>query len=141
MDAGTPSAASLHGRINILTHQLRSRMMNIVRLMKPPEHPTVTNIATEQLRMDVESTALIRAAEEVMVLTRELKDLWLFGGLDTLRSEERSKEKEAMEEDARVVYNFMRSMGDGGSGLRDENLKVEEQVAGDGMEVETSQAA
>lgn len=117
MDAATPSAAYLHGRINISTHQLRSRMMNIIRLTKPPEHPTVTNTATEQLRMDVESTALIRAAEEIMVLTRELKDLWLFGGLDTLHSRQRSVADDAMEADAKVVYEFVSSLVNDRGGL------------------------
>jgi hypothetical protein len=131
MDANTPSAPSLHSRINILTHQLRSRMLNIIRLTKPPSHPTVTNTATEQLRMDVESTALIRAAEEVMVLTRELKDLWLFGGLDTLRSGERGKEEEGMEGDARVVYEFMKKMANGGPAV---DVGKEEDV----MEVEAT---
>lgn len=135
MDTGTPSAAYLHGRINILTHQLRSRMVNIIRLTKPPQHHTIVNTATEQLRIDVESTALIRAAEEVMVLTRELKDLWLFGGLDTLHRGEKSAADTAMEADAKVVYEFMSKM------VNDRGESTTERVAppavADVMEIET----
>jgi hypothetical protein len=135
MDTGTPSAAYLHGRINILTHQLRSRMVNIIRLTKPPKHHTITNTATEQLSMEVESTALIRAAEEVMVLTRELKDLWLFGGLDTLHSQEKSAADTAMEDDAKVVYEFMSKMVNNRGESRTE--KVTSPAVADVMEVET----
>ena len=67
--------------------------------------------------MDVESTGLIRAAEEIMVLTRELKDLWLFGGLNTLHDGDK---KDAaglkMEEDAKVVYDYMLKAINGAGG-------------------------
>jgi len=128
MDAGTISAAFLQGRITALTYQLRERMKNLAGLLKAPEprNYTITYTATEQLRMDVESTALVRAAEEVMVLTRELKDLWLFGGLGTVRQE--GKGDEVMEGDARVVYDFVSRMVDG----------VGEK--GGGMEVDTETA-
>jgi hypothetical protein len=92
-------------------------MLNIFYLISPPEHNSITSTATDQLRMDVESTALIRAAEEVMVLTRELKDLWLFGGLNTQRDgKEDNAAQEKMEQDAKVVYEFLQRKinGDGG---------------------------
>ena len=38
----------------------------------------------QQLQLQVDSAELVRAAEEVMVLTRGLKELWVFGGLDTV---------------------------------------------------------
>lgn len=110
-------------------------MVNIIRLTKPPKHHTITTTATEQLSMDVESTALIRAAEEVMVLTRELKDLWLFGGLDTLHSQEKSAADTAMEDDARVVYEFMSMMVNDRGESRTE--KVASPAVADVMEVET----
>lgn len=135
MDTGTPSATSLQTRINILTLQLRSRMMNIVRLTKPPEHHTITDVATEQLRMDVESTALIRAAEEIMVLTRDLKDLWLFGGLNTLHGQEKGAAHEALEQDAKVVYDFMSKMVNGRTQLGAHQASSANAV--DVMEVET----
>ena len=40
----------------------------------------------QQFQLDVESTALVRAAEEIMVLTRTMKEIWLFGGLDTIQN-------------------------------------------------------
>ena len=65
----------------------------------------------QQFQLDVESTAVIRAAEEIMMLTRTMKEIWLFGGLDTLVQDHEGKEgtgqdegaREKMEEDVRVV--------------------------------------
>ena len=66
--------------------------------------------------MDVESTGLIRAAEEIMVLTRELKDLWLFGGLNTLHNGDKSDQSSLkIEEDAKVVYEFIQTVINGAS--------------------------
>jgi Surfeit locus protein 5 subunit 22 of Mediator complex len=87
--------------------------------------PSYVDTATEQLQLEVESTALIRAAEEIMVLTRELKDLWLFGGLDTWDGGRTKKEEDGkMEDDVRVVkeaiWRYLSSQaegnGDGGGG-------------------------
>jgi Surfeit locus protein 5 subunit 22 of Mediator complex len=154
MDSGTVTAAYLQGksnttasslssiqltvytgRIATLTTHLRSRMLNIFYLVEPPEHHSITSIATDQFRMDVESTALIRAAEEVMVLTRELKDLWLFGGLDTQRD---GKEDDAkMEEDAKVVYEFLQKTINGDGGRVNGKAAVEGAVDGE-METEAT---
>lgn len=40
--------------------------------------------ANETYQMQVETAGLIRAAEDLTALTRRLKELWLFGQLDTL---------------------------------------------------------
>jgi len=54
---------------------------------------------------------VIRAAEEIMMLTRTMKEIWLFGGLDTLAMDHEGKDlngqnetaQKKMEEDVRVV--------------------------------------
>lgn len=45
--------------------------------------------ASKQLEIEIETNEIIRAAEEVMVLTRSLKELWLFGRLDTIDEQKR----------------------------------------------------
>jgi hypothetical protein len=150
MDSGTVTAAYLQGtsnttasltsiqltisagRIVTLTTHLKSRMLNIFYLMSAPEHNSITSTATDQFRMDVESTALIRAAEEVMVLTRELKDLWLFGGLNTQRDgKEDNNAQEKMEQDAKVVYEFLQRKINGDGGKVNGNVAVEGAVDGE----------
>jgi hypothetical protein len=54
---------------------------------------THTTTAMQQFQLDVESTALVRAAEEIMVLTRSMKDFWLFGSLDTLTSDHNGEQE------------------------------------------------
>ena len=67
-----------------------------------------TTTAMQQFQLDVESTALIRAAEEIMILTRSMKDVWLFGGLDTLTSDHNGKHTEgAQSEDVRAVVDYI----------------------------------
>lgn len=53
---------------------------------------------------------MIRAIEEFMVLTRTMKELWLFGGLDTLTTDQSEEEKEKarkMKEDEEFVVEGM----------------------------------
>lgn len=65
----------------------------------PPEE-----VASKQLDIEVGSTALIRAAEDLMVLTRGMKELWLFGGLDTVgENEGGEEERRRLAEEVRVV--------------------------------------
>lgn len=54
----------------------------------PPEE-----VASKQLDIEVGSTALIRAAEDLMALTRGMKELWLFGGLNTVGENEGGEEQ------------------------------------------------
>lgn len=46
--------------------------------------------------MEVETAALIRAAEDILSLTRVLKEMWLFGKLDTVgRNEAEARAEES----------------------------------------------
>jgi hypothetical protein len=69
--------------------------------------PTLPDTAVQQLQLDVESTAVVRAAEEIMTLTRTLKEIWLFGELDTLEKDHDGQDNAAarkkMDQDVRVV--------------------------------------
>ena len=68
--------------------------------------PSLVDTADKQLTVDVAVMQMIRAAEELMVLTRTMKELWLFGGLDTLVADQSPEEKEKtwrMQEDEKAV--------------------------------------
>jgi hypothetical protein len=70
--------------------------------------PSHTTTAMQQFQLDVESTALVRAAEEIMVLTRSMKDVWLFGGLDTLTTNHNGEHADgAQPEDIRTVAGYI----------------------------------
>ena len=71
--------------------------------------PNHVSTAKDQFKLDVESTALIRAAEEIMVLTRTMKELWLFGGLDTLEVQDGDGEQEkgARPDDLKAVSKYL----------------------------------
>ncbi|KIW10796.1 hypothetical protein PV08_10095 [Exophiala spinifera] len=117
-----PSAKFLQARITALSTTLIKRLENIFAValdetgpqsMFPaggsdvPPPPSLTDTSVQQFQLDVESTAVIRAAEEIMMLTRTLKEIWLFGGLDTLEQDHHNEEDEAMrkkmDEDIKVV--------------------------------------
>lgn len=75
-----------------------------------PPPPSLTDTSVQQFQLDVESTAVVRAAEEIMMLTRTLKEIWLFGGLDTLENDHENDQnshdeaqRKKMEEDIQVV--------------------------------------
>jgi hypothetical protein len=58
---------------------------------------------------------VIRAAEEIMMLTRTLKEIWLFGGLDTLDQDHEDDHhaqdeavKRKMDDDIKVVEEGFR---------------------------------
>ncbi|EXJ91277.1 hypothetical protein A1O1_04387 [Capronia coronata CBS 617.96] len=119
-----PTAKFLQARITALSTTLIKRLENIfaVALDETAAEatnsatsgsqlpPSLTDTAVQQFQLDVESAAVIRAAEEIMMLTRTMKEIWLFGGLDTLEKDhdsDKNPEDEAVrrkvEEDVRVV--------------------------------------
>ena len=84
-----------------------------------PHAPTLVDTMNKKLTVDVATTAMIRAAEELMVLTRTMKELWLFGDLDTLATDQSPEEKEKrrmMQEDESAVVaglqEWLRKNGD-----------------------------
>ncbi|KAJ5325777.1 uncharacterized protein N7506_008879 [Penicillium brevicompactum] len=117
-----PSAKALHNRINTDVSQLLQRFENImatatVKLIfiellcnlyqlthSQVNNPSYTSTAVETYQLDVESTALIRASEDILGLTRTMKETWLFGKIDTLGENERDvQRREKLEEDAQAV--------------------------------------
>ncbi|KAJ5151199.1 uncharacterized protein N7482_010451 [Penicillium canariense] len=109
-----PTAKQLHrpfapinethmNRINQDISQLLQRFENIM-ATATVNNPSHTATAVETYQLDVESTALIRAGEDILSLTRAMKEIWLFGKLDTLGEDEHDvKRGKKLEEDVRAV--------------------------------------
>ncbi|KAH1304272.1 hypothetical protein KXW65_006677 [Aspergillus fumigatus] len=76
------------------------------------ENTSHTATAVETYQLDVESTALVRAAEDILSLTRTMKEAWLFGKLDTLGEDEADvKRREQLESNAEAIQ---RAIAEGG---------------------------
>ena len=108
------SARFVQARITALSTTLIKRFENMLAVAldetdinDQPVTPALTDTAMQQLQLEVDSTALVKAAEEIMMLTRTLKEIWLFGGLNTIKSDEEREEMEREErelvEEERVV--------------------------------------
>ncbi|OXV10896.1 hypothetical protein Egran_01340 [Elaphomyces granulatus] len=119
-----PTSKILHNRINTNISQLLQRFENIMATAavltipfpllckKGIENPSYAATAIETYQLDVESTALIRAAEDILSLTRTMKETWLFGKLDTLGEDERDiKCREKLEGDALTIKKTIEESG------------------------------
>ncbi|PNS15258.1 hypothetical protein CAC42_8259 [Sphaceloma murrayae] len=70
-------------KIDQLRNGLIKRFENLVELASIQKTDRNTT-ALHEYQMQVETTGLVRAAEEVLALTRQMQELWLFGQLNTL---------------------------------------------------------
>ncbi|KAJ5684568.1 surfeit locus protein 5 subunit 22 of mediator complex-domain-containing protein [Penicillium maclennaniae] len=108
---GQPTAKALHNRINADISQLLQRFENIM-ATATVNNPSYTATAVETYQLDVESTALIRAAEDILALTRTMKETWLFGKLDTLGENDRDvQRREKLETDVLAVQKAIEEGG------------------------------
>lgn len=69
--------------------------------------PDIDAAALNGLKLDTETQGLIRATEALLSLSRQMKELWLFGGLDTMG---RSDVVEQTEGDARRVGEMVEGL-------------------------------
>ena len=61
--------------------------------------------------MEVETAALVRAAEDILSLTRVMKEMWLFGKLQTVGGDEaEGKAEERAEQSAKEVEQGLRKL-------------------------------
>ncbi|KAJ5207359.1 hypothetical protein N7491_002008 [Penicillium cf. griseofulvum] len=104
-----PTAKELLDRVDYDISQLLQRFENIVAIAANKFDGTShVDAAVEAFQIDVESTALIRAAEDLLALSRLMKELWLFGKLDTLGEDERDvQRREKLEEDVKAIQEAL----------------------------------
>ncbi|RJE25080.1 hypothetical protein PHISCL_02615 [Aspergillus sclerotialis] len=106
-----PTGKALHNRINADISQLLQRFENIM-ATATVENTNHTSTSVETYQVDVESSALIRAAEDILSLTRTMKETWLFGKLDTLGEDERDVKRRAqLENDALAIQKAIEERG------------------------------
>ncbi|KAI9803275.1 MAG: hypothetical protein M1825_002066 [Sarcosagium campestre] len=104
MDQQRTSAALLD-RTNNDVVQLLKRFENIIALA-PSGGRSRNATAVEAYQMEVETAALVRAAEDLLSLTRSMKEAWLFGRLQTV-----ADRKEAAEGDNKDVQAVVDGLG------------------------------
>ncbi|KAF3392800.1 hypothetical protein F1880_008708 [Penicillium rolfsii] len=93
----------VHQRVNIDIAELLKRYENIMACANM-ERTSHAAIAAETTQIDVEVNAIIRAAEDILSLTRSMKEAWLFGNLDTLGESPQDIERnQKLDEDAKAV--------------------------------------
>jgi len=103
MDVAQQTTSGLIDREQKAVADLLTRFKNIVSLAAVPEGPEGESLevaAVQSVQMEVETAAMISAAEDLLKLTREMKELWLFGPLRELGEGE---EEGQMAEDAKKV--------------------------------------
>ncbi|KAF2191491.1 hypothetical protein K469DRAFT_372459 [Zopfia rhizophila CBS 207.26] len=98
MDPSQRNAAVLHERVDKIIETLTQRFVNVLNLAQI-EDTDYSTTAHMEAQIAEESAALVRATEDLSTLIRELQELWLFGGLDTLNkpADEEAATKQALE--------------------------------------------
>ncbi|CAG8890001.1 unnamed protein product [Penicillium egyptiacum] len=104
-----PTAKELLDRVDYDISQLLQRFENIIAIAaKNFDGTSHVDAAVEAFQIDVESTALTRSAEDLLALHRLMKELWLFGKLDTLGEDERDvQRREKLEEDVKAIQKAL----------------------------------
>lgn len=127
---GVPSAEYLRSRASALTRIMLTAFEDILSVGHDDEAVdndneetadtfarSNVNTAARQTAVDVATNKIVRAAEEYMVLTRTMKELWLFGGLDTLQGdvsgEDEEEKRRQMQRDEKQVVEGMRKWLEG----------------------------
>ncbi|KAF9637890.1 putative actin-binding cofilin tropomyosin type protein [Lasiodiplodia theobromae] len=123
MEVSQRNSAALQERSQKLAAALVKRFENIVALASPDSKDYNTT-ANKKWQMEVETAALvkrpprphlpklsrlqfeapspIRATEDILTLTRQMQELWLFGNLNTLDANDKQN-VERMEQDVKAI--------------------------------------
>jgi len=72
------------------------------------------SIQSRKYRMETQTQQLIRGCEDLLVLVRQMQEIWLFGKLDAVGG---SAVKEGMERDAEGILAMLKGLD--GQGSRD----------------------
>ncbi|KAJ5054411.1 uncharacterized protein L3040_000685 [Drepanopeziza brunnea f. sp. 'multigermtubi'] len=109
MEGVRPTTTSLIDREERAVAAVLTHFKNLVALAAEPlpEGAPREVAAAQGMQMDVEMKGLVRAAEDLLQLSRELKELWLFG---PLRGLEEGEEEGQMDEDSQKVGEMVEDM-------------------------------
>ncbi|EWC44479.1 hypothetical protein DRE_06747 [Drechslerella stenobrocha 248] len=113
-------------RINAYQNNLLLRFQNIIELATA-DTQDLTMAATQAHQIQVHTASMIKTVEDLLTLTRALKEAWLFGQMGEADSASDaaaadSRDEEIVEENARFVIDWLKTkirdgdiVGDGGS--------------------------
>ncbi|KAI5801636.1 surfeit locus protein 5 subunit 22 of mediator complex-domain-containing protein [Peziza echinospora] len=112
MDASTVSARTLLyiERVNTNVAALNKRFESIVQLA-PIDGKEKGVTASEVFQIEVHAAAMIRATEDLLALTRSLKEAWLFGQLGSTFNEERPETAANAQEVSEALIAWYRKAG------------------------------
>ncbi|EME84061.1 uncharacterized protein MYCFIDRAFT_195222 [Pseudocercospora fijiensis CIRAD86] len=106
MDSSLRNLKDLNNKIGELQAALIKRYGNLIGLAAVRNKQTDRSVtAVTQYQIQTETAALIRAAEEVQSLIRQMQEMWLFGQLNTL---DESKAQKQSDENAAVVADLLK---------------------------------
>ena len=114
-----PPAAVSHtptGRINDLVGEFSNQYRAMLAIAREDEDADFSQSAQKELAIKEGAVAIITAAQKMTMLIRDLQELWLFGGLDTLAdAKDEEVERRKVGEVARLVEGLVGKMPvDGG---------------------------
>ncbi|KAF1917365.1 hypothetical protein BDU57DRAFT_444426 [Ampelomyces quisqualis] len=81
-----------------------------------PSLPPATDYYTsaqKELTVRAQTASLIKTTQDISALIRDLQELWLFGGLDTLREEGREGEGARVGQVAALIEELIKRGGEG----------------------------
>ncbi|KAH8805616.1 mediator complex, subunit Med22 [Xylogone sp. PMI_703] len=109
MEGGHPTTTSLVDREERAIAELLTRFKNLISLVAEPaqDGATLEVAASQSFQMEVETNALVQASEDLLRLTRELKEMWLFG---PLREIGEGEGEGSMEEDSKKVGEMVNEL-------------------------------
>ncbi|KAI9691571.1 MAG: hypothetical protein M1822_007642 [Bathelium mastoideum] len=111
MDQSLRNSPALLARIDTATQQLIRRFENLIGLASV-EKVDRNSTALNALEIDVETAALIRGAEDLTTLIRQMQEVWLFGELNTIgKSETQQKTEENTIAVAQLLEKLMAGYG------------------------------
>ncbi|POS86038.1 hypothetical protein EPUL_000950, partial [Erysiphe pulchra] len=92
-----------------LVAELLTRFKNLATLACSPTEKGASKevAAAQEFQMEVESTALVRAIEDLHRLVRELKEMWLFG---TIKETDTSENEGTIDEDSTKVGELLNDL-------------------------------
>ncbi|KAF1968441.1 hypothetical protein BU23DRAFT_572343 [Bimuria novae-zelandiae CBS 107.79] len=115
MDTKSRNAAALHKRINDLISDFTNQYRALLAIAREDDDPDFSQSAQKELAIKEGALAIVTAAQNTTVLVRDLQELWLFGGLDTLKGpRDVEGEREKVAEVAGAVETLVKGRGDGG---------------------------
>ncbi|KAL1305825.1 hypothetical protein AAFC00_003987 [Neodothiora populina] len=104
MDSIPRNTPALMARIDQIRNNMLKRFENLIELAAVDKTDRNTT-ALNQYQMQVETAALIRTSEDILTMTRQMQELWLFGQLKTL--EQREDLQERIDSDAEDVAGLL----------------------------------